>query len=154
MVHAPKRLFLLGPLVATGKGVALHDLTRTSVARDRDRKDRDNEKARLRGRGKNGGWPISFSSLGYFESWNLEPPEKWLVDIKPHLNDVHQRAPKYNSRHVDRSENGGWLQGAFASTRNRGTGLGVAEVDTSQNPPNQGVPAFKGGRCFRRSSGS
>ena len=23
-------------------------------------------------------------------------PPKWVVDINPHLNDVHQRAPNYN----------------------------------------------------------
>ena len=28
---------------------------------------------------------------------NREPPEKWLVDYNPHLNDVHQRIPNEES---------------------------------------------------------
>ena len=30
--------------------------------------------------------------------FNREPPHKWLVDRNPHLHDVHQRVPNYNSR--------------------------------------------------------
>ena len=31
---------------------------------------------------------------------NREPPPKWLVDMDPHLNDVHQGVPKLEFRDV------------------------------------------------------
>ena len=33
--------------------------------------------------------PGVFLRLGY-DLFNREPPQKWLVDMKPHLNDVHR----------------------------------------------------------------
>ena len=49
--------------------------------------------------GAKGGSTGSNLAFGARVAMNLsgEPPEKWLVDTNPRLNDVHQRVPNQNS---------------------------------------------------------